>query len=76
MEQLHYYQERDVRKLSGPRSRGRIGVSFDSSAGTVAALEIMLDLGGGASDNGVIMASREKSRSRGGGRPHLICCLP
>ncbi|CAM9306733.1 unnamed protein product [Pylaiella littoralis] len=43
--------ERDTNKLSGRGSRGRIGVSFDSSAGTVAALESMLDLGGGTPDN-------------------------
>lgn len=39
-----------MRKLSGPSPRAEIGVSFDSSAGTVAALESLLDLGGRTSD--------------------------
>lgn len=47
-----FEQDRDVKKLSGPSPRGRIGVSFDSSEGTVAALESMLDLGAGTSDRG------------------------
>lgn len=39
-----------MKRLSGPSPRAEIGVSFDSSAGTVAALESLLDLGGRTSD--------------------------
>ncbi|CAM9306840.1 unnamed protein product [Pylaiella littoralis] len=45
--------DRNLRELSS--RRGKVGVSFDSSAGTVTALESMLDLGGGESDNGRLL---------------------
>ncbi|CAM9550665.1 unnamed protein product [Scytosiphon promiscuus] len=47
--------ERDVRELSGPSPRGRIGVSFDSSANTFAALEKMDALAGGSPDAGRLL---------------------
>ncbi|CAM9213606.1 unnamed protein product [Ectocarpus sp. 6 AP-2014] len=52
---------RDVRKLSGPSPRAEIGVSFDTSAGTVAALESLLDLGGRTSDGRLLMLQPSNS---------------
>ncbi|CAM9917404.1 unnamed protein product, partial [Ectocarpus fasciculatus] len=53
--------ERDVKRLSGPSPRAEIGVSFDSSAGTVAALESLLDLGGRTSDGRLLMLQPSNS---------------
>lgn len=46
------FQERDVGKLSGPSQRGTIGVSFESSAETIAGIEKMLNRGGLSGDGG------------------------
>lgn len=39
-------QERDVRQLLRPTPRGQIGVSFDTSSGTLSGIQNMLDRGG------------------------------
>ncbi|CAM9107878.1 unnamed protein product, partial [Hapterophycus canaliculatus] len=47
--------ERNVKMLSGPSPRGRIGVSFDSSASTFTAFEKINGLAGGTSDAGRLL---------------------